>query len=405
MTKLERAVNEAKPIKGKLQRFWDERKPGAKGRFGLRISGGGKRVYILRRRGTTKDETVVDADTTSLDEAREIAEIMLDFPRDFGAPEPGFMRRGAVLIGGQGTKPQSTGPTVAAAFSRFFDDHCASRIERGRMKPKTVKDYRNQYRAYVADKLGSMPVASVTRQDVKEAISGLPAYTHNRVLALLSRFFNLCDWEWDYRAGLANPTRGIERNKEKWRKRTLSAKELGAFASALNAASERHPHVVDMIRFLLATPRRISEAINMRWVDIDLDRSAVRLPDTKAGEEQVHALSPDAMRIVNARQKVNEYVFTTGDHRAARLGYSHVRKTFQEIVATAGLANVRLHDLRRTIATVSADAGASTHQLKAMLGHKTSTMAERYVGALNERDTVDAASARVAAMMRGNVEH
>ena len=45
----------------------------------------------------------------------------------------------------------------------------------------------------------------------------------------------------------------------------------------------------------------------------------------------------------------------------------------------AGIADLRLHDLRRTYATSGAALGFNAFQVRDLLGHKTVTMAARYV--------------------------
>ena len=65
--------------------------------------------------------------------------------------------------------------------------------------------------------------------------------------------------------------------------------------------------------------------------------------------------------------------------------------------AAAGLSDVRLHDLRRTVMTAAAAAGVGTHILRDLLGHKTTAMADRYVRSVGS--PVAEARAHVAATM------
>ena len=60
----------------------------------------------------------------------------------------------------------------------------------------------------------------------------LPNATRNRVLALLSRLFNLFEtWEW--RQQHSNPVRRVERAREEARDRVLDSGELAALSVAL----------------------------------------------------------------------------------------------------------------------------------------------------------------------------
>ncbi len=83
--------------------------------------------------------------------------------------------------------------------------------------------------------------------------------------------------------------------------------------------------------------------------------------------------------------------------------YRTVRKHFAEAAKDAGLEDVRLHDLRRTVMTNAAAAGVGTHVLRDLLGHKTTAMADRYIRAVGNpvRDAREQVGAAMAAMMAG----
>ena len=59
--------------------------------------------------------------------------------------------------------------------------------------------------------------------------------------------------------------------------------------------------------------------------------------------------------------------------------YKTVRGALNRAAERAGLEDVRLHDLRRTLMTAAAAEGIGTHALRDLLGHKTTTMADRYI--------------------------
>ena len=90
----------------------------------------------------------------------------------------------------------------------------------------------------------------------------------------------------------------------------------------------------------------------------------------------------------------NPYVFPGA--RGAGAGYSHVRKVFAEATKRAGLDDVRLHDLRRTVATNLAGAGLGAFTIRDVLGHSTLTMSNRYVRLAS--DTLTEATERAAAL-------
>ena len=100
------------------------------------------------------------------------------------------------------------------------------------------------------------------------------------------------------------------------------------------------------------------------------------LPSTKTGA-RVHDLPAAALAQVRLCLRLNDFVFTYG--RSAPVTYKTIRAHFAAIVAEAGLVDVRLHDLRRTLITAAAAGGESVFVIRGLLGHKTTAMAARYV--------------------------
>lgn len=86
--------------------------------------------------------------------------------------------------------------------------------------------------------------------------------------------------------------------------------------------------------------------------------------------------------------------------------YKRVRGCFDRCAKAAGLTDVRLHDLRRTVMTNAAMAGVGPHVLRDLLGHRDTTMADRYIRALNApvREAREQIGATIAAMMQGKGE-
>ena len=114
----------------------------------------------------------------------------------------------------------------------------------------------------------------------------------------------------------------------------------------------------------------------MRWEDVDLASGRLHLPSTKTGA-RVHRLAGAALAEVRARPRINGFVFSYG--RSAPVTYRTVRKHFAGLVAAAGLSDIRLHDLRRTVMTRAAAGGENVFVIRDLLGHRTTAMAARYV--------------------------
>ena len=228
----------------------------------------------------------------------------------------------------------------------------------------------------------------------------LPGPSRNRILALASRLFTLAE-KWELRQPGTNPTRGVERAREEARDRVLSPSELAALADALAAVETRSPANVAAIRFAAVTGLRIGEVLAVQWEHIDFESGRLLLPETKTGRRW-HDLPSPALAILAGLPRFGAWTFTNNGGRSPAT-YKRVRETFARVAAAAGLEDVRLHDLRRTVMTRAAMAGVGTHVLRDLLGHKTTQMADRYVRALADpvREARESVGADIAAMMEG----
>ena len=144
--------------------------------------------------------------------------------------------------------------------------------------------------------LGKRKVADVTRGDIAKlhhANRGAP-YQANRVLAVLSKMFNLAE-RWGLRPDGSNPCRLIEKFAERKRERMLSPVGLARLGDAL-AAYDGSPYAVAAVKLLVFTGARLGEVLGLRWEWIDFERGEARLPDSKSGAKTLHLPPPGTRR-------------------------------------------------------------------------------------------------------------
>ena len=380
----ERIIRDAKPGP-KPNIIWDRNVTG----LGVKVfpSGGKSFVLSYRSGGRKRLATLARCSELSLREARERAGAELVRIRE-GDTDPLDRRREA-----------REAPTVADGVERFVGEHATERLRIGRLSPRTVADYRQQTRRYILPALGKLKVADVNRRHIEVMVKPLRPVQRNRVLAVTSRLFTLFE-RWEWRDQRSNPVRGIERAREEPRDRVLAPSELAALASALGEEEGRSPAAVAAIRVAALTGLRIGEVLAIRWEDVSFETGRVTLPTTKTGR-RVHDLPSPAVEVLAALPRINAWAFTTGVDAA--ITYKTTRNVFARVVKAAGLEDVRLHDLRRTVMTNAAMTGVGTHVLRDLLGHKTTAMADRYVRAVGNpvRDAREAVAGQMAAMMQG----
>ena len=382
----ERIVRDAKPGP-KIRILWDSTVKG----LGLRITPKGVKSYILNYRinGRERRATLARASEISLKIARERAGDQLVRIRA-GEDDPLKRKREA-----------KEAPTVADGLRRFFDEFVPARQKLGRLSARTRTEYRWMARRYIEPSLGKLKIADVKRGDIERMAAPLPGPQRNTLLKLTSRLFNLFE-QWEWRQQRSNPCYGIERAREEARDRVLSPSELAALAKALNQHEEQHPASVAAIRVAALTGLRIGEVLSIQWQHIDFETGRLTLPETKTGRRG-HDLPEAALALLADLPRFNrcDWVFTTSGR--AGIVYRTVRGHFAKIAAAAGIEEVRLHDLRRTVMTRAAASGVGTHVLRDLLGHKTTAMADRYIRAVGNpvREAREKVGAEMAAMMDG----
>ena len=382
----ERTIRDQKPGE-KNQIIWDTKLKG----LGCRITPAGSQAFVLRytdARGRQRLAMLARASEISLKEARELA-----------ARELVNVRMGGTDILSR-RREQRDSLDVAQGIATFFEEYCPRRVRTGRMTPRTEREYRKQADRYLVPALGRLAVDEVQRRHIERMVDPLRPVLRNRVLALASRIFKYFEDE-GLRPQNDNPCRGVERSREEPRDRTLDPTEIAALGKVLSESDIVAPARA-AIQFAMLTGLRISEVISIRWERVNFEAASVLLPTTKTGR-RIHPLSTAALSLLADLPVKGEHVFCN----AALLPVSYwvVRQAFVKAVAEAGLSDVRLHDLRRTFMTRAAESGIAAHTLRDLLGHKTASMADRYIRRANIPvvDATEAVSGAMAAMMNGPV--
>lgn len=193
----------------------------------------------------------------------------------------------------------------------------------------------------------------------------------NRTLQLVRAIFNF-GIRHQYIEGI-NPCLGVTLFKEKSRDRFLSPEEMKRFFEALK--SEPNDHMHDFFALCLFTGARRGNVQAMRWKDVNLDEALWIIPDeeSKSGEPMKVILVPVAVGILKERKKCNtgsEYVFPNHRSDSKTPHLVEPKKSWKRLCERAGLNNLRIHDLRRTLGSWQAALGSGLPIIGDSLGHK-----------------------------------
>lgn len=319
--------------------------------LGIGIGCTGKRSFILYRKIKGKPEriTLGRYPDLTIEQARGKASgINSDIAKGFN---PGQIKR-----------EQNAELTFADLFFEYFERH-------SKPNKKTWTEDAAQFKTYLEKPLGKKRLSTIDRSGIATIHSNITKAGHsttaNRVKALVSSIFG-----WAISAGLwhTNPVTGIKNNKEKSRDRFLQGDELPRFFKAL--AEEENDTIRDYFLISLLTGARRSNVLAMQWSDINFDRREWRIPETKNGLPQTVTLSPEAIEVLCNRQSdaTNQYVFP-GTGKSGHL--VEPKKGWKRILERAGINDLRIHDLRRTLGSWQAKTGASLSIIGKSLNHKS----------------------------------
>ena len=192
-----------------------------------------------------------------------------------------------------------------------------------------------------------------------------------------------------YKPSTRKTVRSIALNRRPRLTRFLSTEELRRLHGVLNAQTRQGDGPqADIVRLLLLTGCRRSEIINLRRSEVRAD--ALILEDSKTGPRRV-PLNAAARRILERQPRYRSpYVFPSplDASRPRSLGlplWNRVRRD-------ARIEDVRLHDLRHTMASHAVMNGVPVPVVSRLLGHSNVRMTLRYAH-LADRD-IEAAAER-----------
>lgn len=333
------------PVPGKRDTYHDARVRG----LVLRVTSTGAKTFCVYRRvdGQPTRVTVGNFPDLSVEQARRKAEEL----------------NGAIA---QGENPNKR---KKSAREEMTLQGLLDAFSVAKQRKKTLAYDQAQFRRYLshwADK----KLSAVERTDVRALHAKVGSdhghYAANRMLALVRSLYNFAIEEGIFRG--VNPAIGVSAFAERARERRLYANELPAFFDAL--ANEPNETIRDYVLISLLTGARKSNVLTMKWDQLDFDRAVWQIPQTKNGTPQTVPLTPPALALLQQRaaRSSSPWVFPG----AGKKGHLTEPKTgWARILKNAGLQDLRLHDLRRTLGSWQIDTGASLAVIGRTLNHKS----------------------------------
>lgn len=325
--------------------------------FGVRVTTSTKAYFAEARvLGKTRRFKLGNHGALTADQARQQAKIRLgEMAKGI---DPAAVERGA--------KARSV--TLEEAFKAFLED-------RANLKASTVADIKKAFRGLG---WGRKQLSSITADMVVSKHRELGRSSKARANLTMRYLRALLNYAQDkfgdeeHPLFSVNPVAALSSRKA-WhdvkRRRTVIAEpDLKAWVTAVLAL--KNGGARDYLMFVLLTGLRRTEALELRWSDVDLRAKTFTIPDPKNREPHTLPLSDYLFDLLTARRALNtdedrpKQVFAS-----ARGPLSNLRYAMAEVEAASGISFC-VHDLRRTFSTIADRLDMPAYAVKRLLNHK-----------------------------------
>ncbi len=393
----EKAV--AKIVAGKKrEQYPDDKQPG----FGLRVSPDGKKSfhYYAKVGGQVVFRAIGNFPAMSVDDARAKAEEWAGLAASwklggYKAEENPFKKERA----------EPAEPATVPTFQQLLDAYVERHVKETANHPGkaeymarwTAKKY---FSAWTAKPIDTITVDDVL--SVKNAC-GKKKFAANRAVEFIRALYNWSAGRTDGKVHfwrVENPAKDVSFYEENSRDRYLQPGELSAFNKALE--QETHVDLKDFLVLAMNTGARKSDILSMRWHDVQWERLTWVVPYPKNGESYDVSLLPAAVAVLKRRRRE---IPDSAEHVFPGVGESKhlidLKKPWEAFRVRAGIADIRVHDLRRTVGSYLAIKGASLQTIGAALGHKSLQSTEVYarLHASAVREALESSQQKMLEMM------
>lgn len=221
-------------------------------------------------------------------------------------------------------------------------------------------------------KLATLETPMVQRM-YDEQLKISPVYTTNACLNCFRLVINFA-----IRHGYTrhNPFEKIKKRQVRARKVMWKRDEVLAFLNtAFTKWQWRNAGII--FYMLYEWGQRVSDILNLKWKDVDLDKATVVIAQKKRGALVTLPITDGLLQILKQQQKdffLSEYVVPQMVRRKGKFvpyGVVHINAYFRTIVKAAKLNEaLQMRDLRRTAITETIEQGGDAIVVMQMSGHQ-----------------------------------
>lgn len=381
----ERTRPPKRPLGGHATKhIWDDQLAG----FALRVTDGGKKSFILQARcaGRTIRSSLGEfgesAPAINLAQARGLAmELKAQYSRGVDPAREREREQARELAE----------PTFGALWDAYLDDIRARGLKSFDFEKRRLEQHCLSWRERKARDISHRDVdalrKTIARKRLRQrGVKNGPVeqggeIIANRVIAIINRIYRFAAQpESPAPFEGRNPVAGIKRFEEPPRERFLSIEELHRVNAEL--LKERNPYARAFFPIAVMTGCRKMELLSARWEYVDFEAQTLRLPSrgTKTKKPRLLPLQPQVIDLLRqlpsfAQRAEGGFIFPAASGKGHRRG---MKEAWERIRDRAKLPDVRIHDLRHSLASFMLSQGFGIALIGKVLGHARLSSTERY---------------------------
>lgn len=269
-------------------------------------------------------------------------------------------------------------PTIAELAIRY--------LEYGRTYKRSHAIDERYLRKHVIPKFGKRHLDQLQQEEVLEWLKskvagGYAQATVNRWQVILGHMYRMGK-KWGVPGTDCNPLEGVKQaecNNEI--ERFLTAEETQRLKAAVEASP--NTQLKHIVALLLLTGCRKRELLDAKWSDFDLQRRSWRIPMSKSGKARHVPLSDGALDVLAQLKRWPDCPYLLPNPQTLK-PFGSVFFSWDRARKQAGLAEVRMHDLRHSAASNMVNAGQSLYAVGTVLGHAQTKTTMRYAHLSND---------------------
>lgn len=267
-------------------------------------------------------------------------------------------------------------PTVADLWAEYESVHLP------KLAPRSQKDQRGMWTTYILPELSSVAVRDLSSRQTDRLHANITEKTPtraNRVLEVLRTALNLAiRWGWIEK----NPADGFPRNAEHSRERYLTPEEYELVFAALDKMQNQK--AANAIRLIILTGARRGEVLGLEWEEVDLQRGIWNRPPHKSKDRKAKRIpfSSEALVLLNTMHDEAESNFLFPTSKGSCM--PDLNRPWRWLKEETGLADIRIHDLRHSFASVLVSNGKTLETIGKLLGHSQYQTTMRYAHLMDD---------------------